>query len=337
MVVKVTVEQALAAKDAVFLDTRTPKEFAEDHLPNAINLPILSNEERAVVGTVYKQVSQEKAIEQGIEFFSKKMPEFMKEAGKYKGKNIIVYCWRGGMRSRTVVSLLESFGYDVRQLEGGYKKYREYVRGKLYSFPIKPKFVILWGLTCTGKTQLLQHFQNSLDLEGLAQHRGSLYGAIGLLPRSQKMFENLMLQRLEQLNNQKRILVEGESRRIGDVIIPDVVWKAMTKGTAVKITRSINRRAEEAAKEYIRSEEDLQKIKEITLSLSRVISNKHKQEIASLLDQKKYVDAIKILLEQYYDPLYSNTLKNFKFEFEVNNDHIQVAVKELKDKIKDLN
>ncbi len=331
MVQTISVEQALLEKDIILLDTRTPKEFQEDHLPNAINLPILSDEERAVVGTIYKQVSQEKAIEQGIEFFSKKMPEFMKETAKYKADNIIVYCWRGGMRSRIVVSLLESFGYNVRQLSGGYKSYRAYVKEKLYHYQIKPRFVVLWGLTCTGKTQLLQQFQHSLDLEGLAQHRGSLYGAIGLQPRSQKMFENLMLQRLDQLHQEKFILVEGESRRIGDVIIPDVVWKAMQQGIHLRVTRSIDRRAEEAAKEYITSEEDVQKIKEITLSLSRVISNNQKQEIAFLLDHKKYVDAIKILLEFYYDPLYSNTLKNFKFEFEVKNDDVKIAVKELRE------
>ncbi len=337
MVQTISVEQLLQEKNIILLDTRTPKEFQEDHLPNAINLPILSNEERAVVGTVYKQVSQEKAIEQGIEFFSQKMPEFIKEAAQYKKEKIIVYCWRGGMRSRTVVSLLESFGYDVKQLVGGYKSYRAYVKEKLYNYHIKPHFIVLWGLTCTGKTQLLQQFQNSLDLEGLAQHRGSLYGAIGLQPRSQKMFENLMLQRLDQLNSEKFIIVEGESRRIGDVIIPDVVWKAMQHGIPVRVTRSIDRRAEEAAKEYIRSEEDVQKIKQITLSLSRVISNKQKQDIASLLDQKKYVNAIKILLEFYYDPLYSNTLKNFTFEFEINNDNGLVAVKKLKEKIPPLN
>lgn len=336
MVQTISVEKLILEKNIILLDTRTPQEFQEDHLPNAINLPILSNEERTVVGTVYKQVSQEKAIEQGIEFFSKKMPEFIKETAKYKSDNIIVYCWRGGMRSRTVVSLLESFGYNVRQLVGGYKSYRAYVKEKLYHYPIKPKFVVLWGLTCTGKTQLLQQFHHSLDLEGLAQHRGSLYGAIGLQPRSQKMFENLMLQRLDQLNQEKFILVEGESRRIGDVIIPDVVWKAMQHGIPVKVTRSIDRRAEEAAKEYIASEEDVQKIKQITLSLSRVISNKQKQEIASLLDQKKYVDAIKILLEFYYDPLYANTLKNFNYEFEVSNDDVMIAVRELREKIMDL-
>jgi len=336
MIKTISVEQVLQEKNIILLDTRTPKEFQEDHLPNAINLPILSNEERAVVGTVYKQVSQEKAIEQGIEFFSKKMPEFMKETAQYKKDNIVVYCWRGGMRSRIVVSLLESFGYNVRQLSGGYKSYRAYVKEKLYAYQIQPKFVVLWGLTCTGKTQLLQQFQNSLDLEGLAQHRGSLYGAIGLQPRSQKMFENLMLQRLDQLNSEKFILVEGESRRIGDVIIPDVAWKAMQRGIPVKVTRSIDRRAEEAAKEYIASEEDVQKIKEITLSLSRVISNNQKQEIASLLEQKKYGEAIKILLEFYYDPLYSNTLKNFNYEFEVSNDDVNIAVKQLKDHFSDL-
>ncbi len=330
MVTTITAEQALQEKEVLFLDTRTPKEFAEDHLPNAINLPILSNEERAVVGTTYKQVSQEKAIEQGIEFFSQKMPEFMKAISQYKNEKLIVYCWRGGMRSRTVVALLESLGYHVQQLQGGYKAYREVVRQRLSSFQLKPTLILLWGLTCTGKTQLLQLFRNSLDLEGLAQHRGSLYGAVGLQPRSQKMFENLLWQRLEELNSEKYIIVEGESRRIGDVMIPDFLWKTMINGVHVKVTRNLDRRAEEAVKEYIRSDEDLQKIKEITASLSRVISNQHKEEIITLLEQKKYAEGIKILLEYYYDPLYAHTLKKFVFVFELCNDHLKEAATELR-------
>ncbi len=325
----ITVEQALQRQDAIFIDTRTPKEFQEDHLPNAINNPILDNDERAVVGTLYKQVSRDKAIEQGVEFFSAKLPNFMIIINQHKQKPIIIYCWRGGMRSRAVVALLHSLGYNVTQLEGGYKSYRAYVRQQLEQFQLKPKLIVLWGLTCTGKTRLLSHFKNSLDLEGLAQHRGSLYGAIGLRPHSQKHFENLLLQELIRLNNDEFIFIEGESRKIGDLHIPEFLYKAMKQGTNILITRSLEKRAEHAITEYFTSATDIEEIKKITLSLFKVISKEKKQEMVSFLDQGKLKEAVTILLEYYYDHLYNHTLKNIPFSCTVSNNNEQEAVREL--------
>ena len=187
----ISVKEALLQNNALFIDTRTPKEFQDDHLPNAINLPILSNEERHLVGITYKQVSQEKAVELGIAYFSKKLPDFLKEVNQYQDKQIIFYCWRGGMRSKTVTALFDALGYNIRQLDGGYKSFRKLVQEKLNAYSLNQKIIVICGLTCTGKTELLNQFHNSIDLEGLAQHRGSLYGAIGMQPVSQKRFENL--------------------------------------------------------------------------------------------------------------------------------------------------
>ncbi len=329
MIQTISIHEALKEQDTIFIDTRTPKEYQEDHLPNAINLPILSNEERAIVGTIYKQVSQEDAINKGVEFFSQKMSEYIKEVSQYKHKPIIIYCWRGGMRSKTITSLLESLGYNVRQLIGGYKSYREYVRDQLSNYRLKPKIFVLWGLTCTGKTALLQKLPNVIDLEGLAQHRGSLYGSLGLIPNSQKRFDTLFLQNLTKLNNEPYILVEGESRKIGDVQIPDFFYKAMLKGTHVLITRDINLRATEAVKEYLTSEEILAKFKTITQNLDRLLTNKRKQEIIQFIEQQQYEEAVKILLTDYYDPLYSHTLKKTNFSFEVNNDDEERAIREI--------
>ncbi|MBT4935950.1 tRNA 2-selenouridine(34) synthase MnmH [Candidatus Woesearchaeota archaeon] len=331
MVPKVTIEQSLKNGRYVFIDTRTPKEFEEDHIPNAINIPILSNEERAVVGTLYKQVSQEKAIEKGKEFFASKLPEFMKEIDKHKNNELIIYCWRGGMRSRAVVALLESLKYNVQQLVGGYKSYRKYVRESLHNYNFKPQLIMLWGLTCTGKTQLLHKLTNSLDLEGLAQHRGSLYGAIGLTPRTQKRFETLLLQRLDELNTETYVFVEGESRRIGDLMIPEFLWKKMMAGIHVLITRSIPIRASEAVKEYFSSDDAITKIQEITTKLPRILGEKRKQDVVDLIDAKEFEKAATILLEEYYDMLYAHTLKKQQYQFEVNNDDLEKAVEELKE------
>src|SRR3989338_5553245 len=139
----VTVEEALGMQDTLFIDTRTPAEFDEDHIQGAINLPVLSNDERALVGTIYKQKSKEEAIAVGKEFFSKKQPQFLREVEKNKTKKLIINCWRGGMRSRFIVDLLRSLGYDAYQLQGGYKEYRRYVREQLEQFQLKPKLIVL--------------------------------------------------------------------------------------------------------------------------------------------------------------------------------------------------
>lgn len=333
MVKTISVKEALK-QEAIFIDTRTPAEYEEDHLPHAINIPIFSNEERALVGTIYKQVSQEQAVEQGVEIFSRKLPHFLKEISQYKDKQIIIYCWRGGMRSKTVTALLESLNYNVLQLESGHKAYRAYVRERLYNFSLKPKLIVLWGLTCTGKTSLIKKLSPSLDLEGLAQHRGSLYGALGLKPNSQKKFENLLLQQLEKLNEQPYLFVEGESRKIGDAQIPDFFYKAIKNGLPIHITRTLDLRAQEAVKEYLPAEMDLQKFQEITLRLPHIISNNRKQEICDLFANKELIKGVKMLLEEYYDQLYAHTLKQISFSFEINNDHEDLAVKEIMEKIK---
>ena len=332
MIEIINIEEALKLENVIFIDTRTPKEFEQDCLPNAINLPILTNEERAIVGTLYKQVSKEKAIEQGMEYFSPKLPDFLSEIKKHQDKNIIVYCWRGGMRSKTVVALFEALGYRIKQMKGGYKSYRKYVIDQIAEFKLKPKLVVLSGLTCTGKTDLLKLLPHSLDLEGLAQHRNSLYGAIGLIPNSQKKFENLMLQKLNELNKEKYIFIEGESRRIGDVEIPPFLWKAMRNDIHVLIKRKIENRAKACAEEYFSTEENVKKIKEITLSLWKVIGRKRKLEAAEYINQGNYQEAAKILLEEYYDPLYGNTLKQFNYELKVDSDDVKKAVKLLSDR-----
>ncbi|MSR86470.1 tRNA 2-selenouridine(34) synthase MnmH, partial [Candidatus Woesearchaeota archaeon] len=200
-------------REYVFVDVRSPKEFIEDHIPGAINIPLFSNEERAIVGTLYKQVGKDVAIDKGLEIVGHKLPEMIQEYQTLKEKRIIVYCWRGGMRSGSVVGLLQSLKFDVVQLENGYKDYRRFVREQLDRVHI-PSLVILYGLTGSGKTEILGKIKNSIDLEGLAQHRGSIFGDIGLTQRSQKMFESLLLKRLIELQQEKVVFIEGESRRI---------------------------------------------------------------------------------------------------------------------------
>ncbi len=330
MVKKITVREAFELKNILFLDARTPKEYEEDHILNAVNVPLLSNEERHEIGIIYKQKSREEAIERGMELFPEKIPSIHNAVKDHKDKTIIVYCARGGMRSKIVASLLESFGFKVLQLEGGYKLFRHYLLEELNNFQIKPKIICLYGLTCTGKTDLLKELPNSLDLEGLAQHRGSLYGAVGLKPNSQKKFENLLLKRLRELNQEEYIFTEGESRKIGNVEISSVFYKAMKKGINILITRSIERRVEEAVREYFATPEMVEKIKEITPTLRDVIGREKKKKVIELIEKGDYQGAVKILLEDYYDLLYVHTIKKQNYSFEVNNDDLGKTKEKIK-------
>ncbi len=331
---KITVQEALKLKNAVFIDVRAPLEFEEDHLLDAINFPILSDEERHIVGTIYKQVSQNLAIEKGMGYYQEKIPRLIEFVSQFQGRPLIVYCWRGGLRSKIICDLFESLGYPTYQLKDGYKAYRAMVLEELTNFQLKPKLFVLHGLTCTGKTALLQRLPNSLDLEGLAQHRGSLYGAIGLKPRSQKMFDNLLLQKLKELNPEDFIFVEGESRRIGDLMLPDFLWKAMCSATNVLIFRDLDFRVKEMVREYFLNPLIVEEIKEITKKLWKVISNQRKEEMLTNLEHKEYEPAAEILLTDYYDPLYNHSLKKLTYSFEVKNNELDLAVKEILEQVK---
>jgi tRNA 2-selenouridine synthase len=293
-------------KEYTFIDVRSPKEFEEDHIPGAINIPLFDNEERAVVGTLYKQTSREAAVEKGIEIFGKKLPEMIKKYNMQKGP-FCVYCWRGGMRSRAIVSFLKSLNYDVIQLGGGYKQYRRFVRESLERFPIPP-LVVVYGLTGSGKTELLNQIENSVDLEGLAEHRGSIFGDTNKSPNHQKMFESLLLKRLIELKDQPFLFTEGESRRIGRIVITESFWKAMQKGSNVRLECPFEKRLERSFKEYASG------ITEIKIKcIEKHLGKKKTEELLALLKENKIKDIVKILLLEYYDKLYAHTVERKEY------------------------
>ncbi|MDP3729096.1 MAG: tRNA 2-selenouridine(34) synthase MnmH [bacterium] len=301
----------------LFVDVRSPKEFTEDHIPGAVNIPLFSNEERAIVGTLYKQVGKDVAIDKGLEIVGNKLPEMIKEYQQYKNKRIIVYCWRGGMRSGSVVGLLESLKFDVEQLENGYKDYRRFVREELEKVSIPP-LVILYALTGSGKTEMLQQLENSIDLEGLAQHRGSIFGDVGLRPRTQKMFDSLLLQRLYEVQKEKIIFIEGESRKIGNTMIPLRLWNLMQKATKLKVICPTEQRVERLYKEYCHSLDVpllIQKIRYIQKNLGK----EKAEELIEMLEAGKVKDVIHVILIEYYDKLYRHTVDSKEYSFEVHN------------------
>lgn len=302
-------------KEYVFVDVRSPKEFAEDHIPGAVNIPLFSNEERAIVGTLYKQVGKDVAIEKGLEIVGHKLGEMIQAYQEYKTKKLIVYCWRGGMRSGSVVGLLQSLKFDAIQLDKGYKDYRRFVREQLEKVRIPP-LVILYGLTGVGKTEILQQIPNSIDLEGLAQHRGSVFGDIGLTQRSQKMFESLLLQKILAFQKEKIVFIEGEARKIGQVMIPLPLWDAMHKGKRVKVVCTIQERVERLYKEYCNIL-DVGLLTQKILSIEKFLGKRKAEELISLLQEGKTKEVITVILLEYYDRLYNHTLEQKEYLTEV--------------------
>jgi len=307
-------------KDYIFIDVRTPKEYDESTIPGAINIPLFSNEERAVVGKLYTKQGQEEAIKKGLEFVSKKLPNLIENVSKYKDKEIIIFCWRGGMRSKSLSSLLDSLGYKVSQLEGGYKAYRNYILKQFEDYKIKPKLIVLHGLTGSGKTEILNKFDNSLDLEDIAQHRSSLLGCVGLKPRSQKMFDSLLFNRLEELQKEKFIIIEGEARKIGRVQMPLFLFKTMKKGIKVKIVVPTEERVKRLVDEYTDDKEEI--IERVKL-LTKALGKKKIEKIVDLIEKEDFSSAAKIILEEYYDPLYKHTVENIDYDYVIEENHVE--------------
>jgi len=302
-------------KDYTFVDVRAPIEFKEDHIPGAINIPLLSDEERAIVGTLYKKQGKETAVDKGLEFISPKLPEMIK---KYKKlNNIIIYCFRGGMRSNSIASLLNSMEMKVEVLSNGYKNYRRFVRESLRDYKFNFQLYILYGLTGSGKTEILQDLNNAVDLEGLAQHRGSVFGDINLKPKSQKMFESLFLKRMFELKG-KIIFTEGESRKIGKVQIPLFFWKEMQKGKKIKVINTIEERVERIYKEYC-NKIDIDIFSSKLDMIVKYLGKKKVSDLKNLLKENKLKEFIKILLLDYYDKLYAHTINSKTYEFEISN------------------
>jgi tRNA 2-selenouridine synthase len=246
---KLTIEEFVAvANTGIVIDVRSPSEFAHAHITNAFSLPLFNDEERAIVGTTYKQKSREQAIKIGLPFFGNKMLPMVETVEKwvedFQKKNktehttIYVHCWRGGMRSAAVAWLLDIYGFKVCQLNGGYKAYRNWV---LQQFEKQYSLKVIGGYTGSGKTEILKELlkQNHtvIDLEGLASHKGSAFGAIGQEKQpSQEMFENTLATQLFAFAD-KTILIEDESQRIGTVMLPTPFFKLLrsSDGYFIKI------------------------------------------------------------------------------------------------------
>jgi len=293
------------SKDLPIIDLRTPAEFSDGHITGAINIPIFSNDERAVVGTKYKQESRDTAIAKALEYIAKKTDQYLDELQKLvSSKEICVYCWRGGFRSKGMGHLFQIAGKKVSRLEGGYKAYRNYV---LDTFKLRYKLTVIGGMTGSGKTEILEEIEKTneqmLDLEGIANHKGSAFGALGQNDQpSVQQFENDLATQLNRFDVEQNIWLEDESRMIGKVKIPDELFKQMRNSTVIKIEVSKEDRINRLVKDYANfSRTDL--INSIQ-NISRRLGGLNTTLAIDAIEEEDYYNATNIILD-YYDKTYT--------------------------------
>jgi tRNA 2-selenouridine synthase len=308
--------QELAQFDVV-IDVRTPAEFELDHLPGAINCPVLSNEERVIVGTLYKQVSPFAARQRGAQFISRNIALHLEKQfeGKPKEWQPLVYCWRGGMRSGAMTHILRQVGWSAAQLHGGYQAFRRHVVAELETLSPQFNYKVLCGKTGSGKTRLLETLDamqaQVLDLEKLAEHRGSVLGAIPDQEQpSQKRFESLLWQKLQSFDLKKPVFVEAESRKIGSVSLPITFAAAMqNKGQLITVEAPFASRVKLLIEGYQHFLTDSARIKALLEHLLSVRGRETINRWQSLADQGEWVALVQELLEQHYDPSYLRSAK----------------------------
>ena len=315
---EITYEESLQLNGAVYIDVRAPIEFAQDHIPGAVNVPIFDDGQRKEIGTLYRAAGRDTAIIRGTEIVGGKLRSILEDVKKHSDREIVIYCARGGMRSRSLAGLLDSLGMPVYRLLEGYKGYRGFVNRYFEELEKIPPVFVLQGLTGAGKTLVLHEIQNSIDLEGMAGHRSSIFGAVGLEQRSQKYFESQLLKRLRDLKGEQYIVIEGESQKIGNLHIPDRLFRIMRNSPAILIDTGMEKRIDIIVDEYSEScTEDI--IKPLVTSLMTKIGRTATEELLTLFQEGNLREFTRILLEDYYDPRYLHTLKDMKFLAEVEN------------------
>jgi tRNA 2-selenouridine synthase len=291
------------------IDVRTPAEFADDHIPGAINCPVLSDEERITVGTLYKQVSPFEARKVGGALVAKNIAHHLETRFRDHPKSWkpLIYCWRGGQRSGAMSIILSQVGWAAHKLEGGYKTYRRDVLEQLDSLPQRFTFKVVCGPTGSGKSRLLAALAETghqvLDLEGLAQHRGSVLGKLPEQPQpSQKWFDSLLLQTLHGLDPARPVYVESESKKIGGIALPAALFDAMHASECLLLEVPLDVRVaalQEDYRHYIADPEAL--IAQLQV-LHQFHGGEKLQHWSELIRAGNFPALVEELLTQHYDP-----------------------------------
>ena len=293
------------------IDVRSPSEFIQGHIPGAINIPLFDDQERKEVGTLYKQVNREAAIFAGFEFIGKKLADLAREGVKKAGrqKTLLVHCWRGGMRSASMAWLFETAGLSCALLEGGYKSYRRHVREQLAA-PVSLR--VVGGKTGSGKTLILARLQELgeqvIDLEALAHHKGSAFGALGEPDQpTTEQFENDLSQVVSGLDPDRRVWIEDESRNIGKCVIPAELYDRMKEAETYFLDIPREERARYLVADY--AAHDQEALKACIQKIHKRLGGDRAREATDAIDREDFFTSALITL-QYYDKAYMYALRS---------------------------
>jgi tRNA 2-selenouridine synthase len=347
--IDIAVEHFLNLQNAVPVDVRSPQEFNEGTIPGAVNVPLFDDAVRSEIGTIYKLEGQEQAKWRAMELVSPKLPDILSQIKDLQkaGRIPVVFCWRGGMRSKSVATFLEFSGVPAYRLEGGYRAYRQYILEKIPEL-IPEKSVVLHGMTGVGKTDILikleEHGYPVLDLEAMAAHKGSIFGAIGenTEGNNQKTFDALLFTRLREIMDSPYFLVEAESKRIGRVTQPEELLIKKQGGIHFFLYSSIANRVERIYQDYVAPfyQEDWfhPQVKEKFALIQKRIKNLEiKNAIIEALEAENYRLFILLLLEHYYDPRYEHKQSEYEGDFiEINTDDEDEAVNKIAEQLERL-
>ncbi|SNT23055.1 tRNA 2-selenouridine synthase [Noviherbaspirillum humi] len=302
----------------LIIDARSPHEYAEDHIPGAINLPVVNDQEFAEVGTLHRTdplAAYQLGARYSLNNISRHIGEHL--ANRPAKSKILVYCFRGGKRSKVWFDVLDTIGYRVEKLKGGWKTYRRWVNEQLLEAPTRFNYIVLSGPTGCGKTRLLQALDEAgaqvLDLEGIAVHRGSMIGAVPGKPQpTQKMFDSLLLQRLSEFDPSRPVWVEAESKKIGQVQIPESMLVGMRRSLTIAIEAPMPQRVQLLREDYRHFEEDPMSLLDRLRFLRPLVSGEEFSTWETLGQERRIAELFERLMRSHYDPAYRRSiLRNY--------------------------
>lgn len=302
----------------LIIDARSPREFEEDHIPGAVNLPVVDNDEYAEVGTLHRTDPMGAYII-GVRYSLQNIARYLESHVAQHGRKtrILVYCFRGGKRSRLWFDALDTIGYKVDKLKGGWKGYRRWVNEQLQTVPGNYRYIVLSGPTGCGKTRLLTALEQAgaqvLDLEGIAVHRGSVIGAVpGRSQPTQKLFDSLLLRRMSEFDPARPIWIEAESKKIGEVQLPDALLAAMRGSLTLAVDASMPQRVLLWREDYRHFEEDPETLIRRLAHLRPLIGGEEFAAWEALAEKRHVVELFERLMRNHYDPAYRRSiLRNY--------------------------